>query len=790
MKKRIGGKGMRVLGVVKEVLFFSFMGVVLSSLAAQAGNINPEHDSLQTQAGDCTYCHVSVNTGPTLPKQAACLNCHVRWNPATTSLEVVGLQQEFGMPPMEILMHEIFSNSGEEIKIYDLAVCFSCHADPAKATVISPYHGSKVNGVVWSDNLDDPNDDPYAMFYYHPGRNTFNAMSYVFNNRNGSFNHKLYSGYGGSNCAGQTAQDLGKSEDNLCVPVPQYRLQEGDTWEFPVPGYELRTTIPFDNFGADSTPTFIDVPFFAEIPPPTGADPCPDLDVDGWAVCDASCDSTGLSCGDVCPNDPDKSVDAGQCGCGNAETDTDADGVADCVDICIGDDASGDTDSDGTCDDLDICPNDPTDTCQTPPCPDVDADGLAVCDASCDETGLTCGDVCPDDPAKTTDAGQCGCGVADTDTDGDGTADCNDSCPADSGKTDPGTCGCGTADTDTDGDGTADCNDACPADPAKAADAGQCGCGVADTDSDGDGTADCNDACPADPAKAADAGQCGCGVADTDTDGDGTADCNDTCPNDPDNDIDGDSVCGDVDACPADPAKSADAGQCGCGVADTDTDGDGVADCNDICPNDPTDSCQNVVCGDLTAKGDCNLHPGICEWVGNPKNGSCQDVATPVDADGDGYTDDVDCNDSDTAINPGATDIPCDGIDQDCSGSDATDATCQAACADITDKGNCNNDPACSWSGSPNSGTCNDDSPPVDADGDGYTDDVDCNDSDPAINPGETDIPCDGIDQDCSGSDATDETCQVAVCSDYDNTDQATCVANGCRWNSRKQSCR
>ncbi len=50
--------------------------------------------------------------------------------------------------------------------------------------------------------------------------------------------------------------------------------------------------------------------------------------------------------------------------------------------------------------------------------------------------------------------------------------------------------------------------------------------------------------------------------------------------------------------------------------------------------------------------------------------GEVDDTAGPVDADGDGYAGDEDCDDSDASVHPGAEDACGDGVDQDCDGED------------------------------------------------------------------------------------------------------------------------
>ena len=122
-----------------------------------------------------------------------------------------------------------------------------------------------------------------------------------------------------------------------------------------------------------------------------------------------------------------------------------------------------------------------------------------------------------------------------------------------------------------------------------------------------------------------------------------------------------------------------------------------------------------------------------------PKDSDSTDTGTTplTDNDGDGFTSDVDCDDTLADVNPDAPEI-CDDVDNDCDGqidgASATDAATWYADTDGDSYGD------------PDSLTADCAQP------EGYTADMgDCDDADGDINPGVSDDSCDGIDQNCDG---------------------------------------
>ncbi len=128
------------------------------------------------------------------------------------------------------------------------------------------------------------------------------------------------------------------------------------------------------------------------------------------------------------------------------------------------------------------------------------------------------------------------------------------------------------------------------------------------------------------------------------------------------------------------------------------------------------------------------------------------DAPEPVDEDNDGYTNDVDCDDGDPNVFPNNTEVPYNGLDDDCDPStadDDLDGDGFGVAEDCDD-----NDPTVTAAVPeiPYNGTdddCDPSTPDDDLDQDGFALAVDCDDENPEINPNMAEVPYNGIDEDC-----------------------------------------
>ncbi|MFH1466576.1 MAG: putative metal-binding motif-containing protein [Pseudomonadota bacterium] len=156
----------------------------------------------------------------------------------------------------------------------------------------------------------------------------------------------------------------------------------------------------------------------------------------------------------------------------------------------------------------------------------------------------------------------------------------------------------------------------------------------------------------------------------------------------------------------------------------------------------------------------------LATLVACPEPEKPDDTGTPdtnvVDADGDGFGVDEDCDDADAAIHPGA-DEACNGLDDDCDG-ETDEGVTTTFYADVDDDGY----------GDPDATTQACEVPS------GYLAEAsDCDDGDATIHPG-ADEACDGVDQDCDGEIDEGVTTTFYADADGDGFGDAATTAGAC----------
>jgi hypothetical protein len=240
-----------------------------------------------------------------------------------------------------------------------------------------------------------------------------------------------------------------------------------------------------------------------------------------------------------------------------------------------------------------------------------------------------------------------------------------------------------------------------------------------------------------------------------DDDGDGWEDCDGDCDDaDPAISPGETETCDDVDQ-DCDGLVDDDATDALLWYEDADGDGYGVA-------TSRTYACE-LPAGHAAVDGDCDdtdraFNPGASEPdCTDPSDYNCDGHTGYDDNDGDGWGACQDCNDGASAVHPGAAET-CNTVDDDCDGDtdedDATDATTWYADADGDGHGD------------PDDATVDCEEPR-----DHVSNADDCDDTHADAYPGAEEVWYDGVDQDCDGRDDDRDSDGYGIATDCDDDD-------------------
>tara|TARA_B100000900_G_scaffold58491_1_gene44002 strand:- start:265 stop:1653 length:1389 start_codon:yes stop_codon:yes gene_type:complete len=181
-------------------------------------------------------------------------------------------------------------------------------------------------------------------------------------------------------------------------------------------------------------------------------------------------------------------------------------------------------------------------------------------------------------------------------------------------------------------------------------------------------------------------------------------------------DSDSDGVTDDIDSCSDTPSRQT-VDENGCSDSQKDTDSDGVTDNLDNCVDTPSGQTvdENGCSSDQRDDDDDGINNGN-DLCGNTPSGQtvdengCSD--SQKDLDGDGFIGSEDCDDTNDAINPNATEV-CDGIDNNCDGNIDDSNENLSPCEECSNgeivptNGNaCDDGDACTTGDSCNNGNC------------------------------------------------------------------------------------